>query len=108
KPHEGHIASAIDSALPALPTGTRVVNVSLGTNQPVSDGSMSLIAQLLDKHARERDLLIVTTAGNIRDQRLLESFPTSLRSQQCRIDSPGDAILAVTVGSVAKYVEGGA
>lgn len=106
--HEGHLASAIDAALPSLPANARVVNISLGTNLPVVDGSVSLIAQLLDKHARDRDLLIVTTAGNIRDLRLVSSFPDALMSPQCRIDSPGDSLLAVTVGSVAKHVEDGA
>jgi hypothetical protein len=106
--HEGHLASAIDAALPSLPRNARVVNVSLGTNVPVSDGSISLIAQLLDKHARERDLVVVTTAGNIRDPRLLSTFPAALLSPQCRIDSPGDALLAVTVGSIAKYADTGA
>lgn len=106
--HEGHLAAAIDAALPSLPPSVRVVNVSLGTNVPVSDGSISLIAQLLDKHARERDLVIVTTAGNIRDPRLLSTFPAALPNPQCRIDSPGDALLAVTVGSIARYTDTGA
>jgi len=107
-PHEGHLASAIDMALPSLPASARVVNISIGTNVPLTDGSMSLVAQVLDKHARERDLLIVTTAGNIRDPRVWAGLPASLLSPQCRIDSPGDAMLALTVGSIAKYVEAGA
>lgn len=106
--HEGHLASAIDAAIPALPSSVRVVNLSLGTNSPVTDGNMSLVAQLLDKHAHERDLLIVTTAGNIRELELLADFPTALQSPRCRIDSPGDSLLAVTVGSIAKNVDVGA
>jgi hypothetical protein len=106
--HEGHLASAIDAVVPLLPESVRVLNLSLGTNSPVTDGSMSLVAQLLDKHAHERDLLIVTTAGNIRDLGLLAGFPASLQSSLCRIDSPGDSLLAITVGSIAKSVEAGA
>ncbi|MCU0647989.1 MAG: S8 family peptidase [Gemmatimonadaceae bacterium] len=105
--HEGHLAAAIDQAIPALPPSARVVNVSLGTNVPSVDGQISVVAQLLDKHARERDLLVVTTAGNIRDPHLLQAFPGSLVAPACRIDSPGDSLLAVTVGSVAKYDESG-
>lgn len=105
--HEGHLASAIDTALPVIPPTTRVINVSLGTNCPSIDGRMSIVGQVLDKHALERDLLIVTTAGNIRDPNLLRSFPASLLSPECRIDSPGDSLLAVTVGSMAKHEDAG-
>lgn len=106
--HEGHLAAAIDSVLPQLPAHARIVNISLGTNAPSADGSVSLLAQLLDKHAREMDLVVVTTAGNIRDPRLLSAFPRGLRSPATRIDSPGDSLIAVTVGSIAKYVDRGA
>lgn len=105
--HEGHLASAIDAALPALPAEARVVNVSLGTNVPSIDGQISVVAQILDKHARERDLLVVTTAGNIRDTNILQGYPASLAAPGCRIDSPGDSLLAVTVGSIAKYDDTG-
>jgi Subtilase family len=106
--HEGHLAAAIDAALPELPGNARVVNISLGTNTAVVDGTFSLVAQLLDKHARERDLLVVTTAGNIRDPHILQNFPRALTSPSCRIDSPGDSLLALTVGSFAKYGDTGA
>ncbi|GAB1344152.1 hypothetical protein MASR1M101_32790 [Gemmatimonas sp.] len=106
--HEGHLASAIDAALPLLPASARVVNISLGTNSACIDGQMSVVGQILDKHARARDLLVVTTAGNIRNPRLLAGFPGSLLSRDCRIDSPGDALLAVTVGSFAKFDDTGA
>jgi Subtilase family len=105
--HEGHLATAIDLALPALPASARVVNVSLGTNAPTVDGEVSLVAQLLDKHARDLNLLVVTTAGNVRDLRLLKGFPESLAAPACRIDSPGDSLLALTVGSIAKYDDAG-
>jgi hypothetical protein len=104
---EGHLATAVDLALPKLPRAARVVNLSLGTNSAVQDGAVSLVAQLLDKHARDSDLLVVTTAGNVRDPRLLSGFPNSLVDPGCRIDSPGDSVLSVTVGSVAKYVASG-
>lgn len=105
---EAHVAEAIDRTLPTLPSSVRVVNISLGTNTPVVDGSMSIVAQVVDKHARERDLLVVATAGNIRDVHLLNGFPHALLRSECRIDSPGDSLLAVTVGSIAKQEEVGA
>lgn len=106
--HEGHLAAAIDSALPNLPSNARVVNISLGNNTPVVDGEVSIVAQIVDKHARERDLLVVTTAGNIRDTRTLSTYPTGHLAASCRIDSPGDSLLALTVGSYARFHEPGA
>ena len=104
-PNEGHLASAIDSALASLPGSARVVNLSLGTNASATDGRVSLVAQLLDAQARERDLLIVTTAGNIRDTRLLATYPQSHLLPIARIDPPGDSLLSVTVGSIAKFTD---
>lgn len=106
--NEGHVADAIDRVIPMLPQAARVVNISLGTNSSVVDGSISIVAQLIDKHARDHDLLIVTTAGNIRDPRLLNGFPHSLSNAECRIDPPGDSLIAITVGSIAKHWEDGA
>jgi len=100
---ESHLASALDAVLPRLPANARVVNISLGTNRPIADGQVSVVAQIVDEHARKRDLLVVTTAGNIRDPRILAAFPRSLSSDECRIDSPGESPLALTVGSIAKY-----
>ena len=105
--HEGHLASAIDAVIPALPVSTRVMNVSLGTNAPAIDGQVSVVAQILDKHARDKDMVMITTAGNIRDPRLLSQYPSAHPHPSCRIDSPGDSLLAVTVGSIAKYVDAG-
>jgi len=105
--HEGHLASAIDAIIPALPASARVMNVSLGTNAPASDGQVSIVAQVLDKHARDKDIVVVTTAGNIRDPRLLAQYPSAHPQPCCRIDSPGDSLLAITVGSIAKYVDTG-
>jgi hypothetical protein len=90
---EAQLASALDLLLP---------------DSAIKDGSVSAVAQVIDKHASERDLLIVTTAGNIRDRRLLAAFPSSLQHPDTRIDAPGDAILAITVGSIAKREESSA
>lgn len=105
---EGHLASAIDAVMPALPASTRVVNVSVGTGLPTSDGQMSVVGQLLDKHVSEKDIVVVTTAGNIRDPRLLAQYPNAHIQPSCRIDSPGDSLLSVTVGSFARFHDSGA
>jgi subtilisin family serine protease len=106
--HEGHLASAIDAVVPMLPDTTRVINLSVGTGTPTVDGQVSVVAQLLDKHAREKDLVVVTTAGNIRDRRLLAQYPAAHVQPACRIDSPGDSLLSLTVGSIAKFHDSGA
>ena len=84
-----------------LPRSARVLNLSLGTDASVVDGQMSLVATLLDFHAREHDLVTVTTTGNIREPSLLASFPNAHLGERTRIDPPGDSIHAITVGSIA-------
>lgn len=103
--HEGHLAAAIDDVLPKLPPNARVVNMSFGNTKPAVDGVLSLLAPLVDKHVRELNLVVVTTAGNVRDEGLLQGFPQSLEHADCRIDSPGDALLALTVGSYARFTD---
>lgn len=104
--HEGHLAAAVDSVVPQLPESTRVLNLSLGTNVAVTDDQISLVAALLDYHARERDLVVVTTTGNLRDPRVLATYPQSHTNDSARIDSPGDSLLALTVGSIAHQAGG--
>lgn len=106
--HEGHLASAVDAAMPSLPPTTRVVNVSLGTNEPTVDGNISIVAQVLDQIARDRDVVVVTTAGNIRDPRVFQQYPRCHIDSKARIDSPGDSLLALTVGSFARFTDHGA
>lgn len=104
---EHQLAVALDKTLPTLPDKIRVVNLSLGTDQPITDGNYSIVAHTLDYLAREHDLLIVTTSGNVRDPRLISQFPTSVTAAGFRLDPPGESLLAVTVGSIAKFGDGG-
>jgi len=101
---EAHLAQALDTALPQLPSTVRVINASFGTNRPIVDGQYSEVANVLDHHARGRDLVVVTTAGNIRDRALIRRYPSDLTHDSWRIDSPGEAALALTVGSIAHFV----
>ena len=103
---EQELAKAIESGVAASPPETRVVNLSLGTNAPILDNEFSLVARVLDNIARMRDLIVVTTAGNVRDERLRAAFPGSLALEEYRIDSPGEALLALTTGSIAKFGDG--
>jgi hypothetical protein len=99
--HEGHLAAAVDLVVPKLPDSARVLNLSVGTNTSIVDGQISVVAALLDHHAKQHDVVVVTTAGNIRDSSLLASFPNAHLGDRTRIDSPGDSLHAITVGSIA-------
>jgi hypothetical protein len=100
-PSVGHVANAIETAIAQRPPNARVMNLSLGTNQPVNDNEVSLIAFTLDNCAQSHDILAVTSAGNMRDGRLLSAFPSSLTDSRYRIDSPAESLSAVAVGSIA-------
>lgn len=94
--------------------GCRVFNLSLGNSDDVYDGGRQFgWAELLDQLARELDVVIVVSAGNVDDPPL--PAPTTgrdalqaavrdarLGSRTARICSPGTAALAVTVGALAR------
>lgn len=107
-PSEPQLAAAIEAAIARLPANARVLNLSLGTDVAIRDGTYSLVAQTLDDQARKHDLIPIVTAGNIRDERRVATFPNEVYEPYWRIDPPGESLLSVTVGSVAKYVDSGA
>jgi hypothetical protein len=102
-PHEGDLAFAVDTVVARAPANVRVLNLSVGCEAPIQDDSVSLVASVLDHHTRHSDILVVTTAGNVRDHRLLGAFPDSHLREECRIDAPGDSLGALTVGSIAHH-----
>lgn len=94
--------------------GCRVFNLSLGNADDVYDGGRQFgWAELLDQLARELDVVIVVSAGNIDDPPLPSPAlgrdalhaavrDARLNSVTSRICSPGTASLAVTVGALAR------
>lgn len=102
---EHGLAAALDTTLARLPQSVRVVNLSLGTDDPIEDHEYSLVASTLDFLAREHDLLVVTTAGNVRDRALVTGYPVSVSDPGWRVDPPGEALLALTVGSIAHHAD---
>jgi hypothetical protein len=107
-PTEGELAEAIDRALQQLPADVRVLNASVGSNEPILDGQFSAVAHVLDQHARSRNLVVVVSAGNIRDPRLVRNYRAQLPTVHWRLDAPGEALLALTVGSIARHGDQGA
>jgi len=94
--------------------GCRVYNLSVGNPTDVYSGGRQFPwAELLDELARELDVVIVVSAGNVHDPaipadaRNREAFQAGVRdamlsNPSARICNPGTAAIAVTVGSVAR------
>lgn len=81
---------------------SRVFNLSLGEEIPISDFSYSLPAFVIDYLSREFDVLFIIASGNI--DKSLGNFPDiHFASELARICSPAESILALTVGSYSKY-----
>lgn len=102
---EQALAKAIDIATNNFPPDVRVANISLGTNEPILDDKYSLVATTIDQLSRTKDILFVTTAGNIRDPRRVSTYPNEILNPNWRIDLPGESLLALTVGSIARYTD---
>jgi hypothetical protein len=93
--------------------GCRVINMSLGDKdrKPYDGGRASNWASELDTLARERDLVIVVSAGNAatgarapwgaQDDAILTSYPDYLTSPENRIIDPAIAANVITVGAIA-------
>ncbi len=94
--------------------GSRVFNLSIGNPDDIYTGGRQFAwAEVLDQIARELDVLIITSAGNISTPPLpdiattREGFQVELRdlilaSPQCRLCSPATAGIVITVGALAR------
>lgn len=93
--------------------GCRVVNMSLGDKDliPYAGGRASSWASELDTLARERDLVIVVSAGNsasgarapwgAANDAILTSYPGYLTNPENRLIDPAIAANVITVGALA-------
>lgn len=116
-PPEHRPEKLVEDAIRHLHTNhqCRVFNLSLGNPDDVYDGGRQFgWAELLDRLARELDVVIVVSAGNF-DDPPLPSGPLSgrdalqeavrdtlLKEKTARICSPGTAGIAITVGALAR------
>lgn len=89
--------------------GASVVNVSLGDDGSIYKAPRATpVAALLDQLARELQLVVVVSAGNVTPGSYLEmksdisdSYPTALRStSEAALIDPAPAALALTVGAL--------
>jgi hypothetical protein len=98
-----------------VPLGVRIFNLSIGdiakqwnpaTRRTVPRNSW--VARTIDRLSREKDVVFVTCTGNLTIQEIKEyrkddttPYPAYLLHENARILDPGQAALALTVGSVA-------
>ncbi|WP_338679965.1 S8 family peptidase [Janthinobacterium sp. TB1-E2] len=92
--------------------GCRIFNLSIGnTNSPYDGFHVKGIAYILDKLAREYDVLFIVSAGNfngceeppIPKESWREEYPSYLSCPESIIIDPAPALNAITVGSLARH-----
>lgn len=93
----------------------RIYNLSLGdSNRIYAGGRQMAWASLLDELARELDIVVVVSAGNVSDLDvpdfnnridLMEKSRNQLLSTGHRLIDPATTALGITVGSITRYEE---
>jgi hypothetical protein len=82
----------------------QVYNLSLGDDISIKNGRFSDFAKLLDYLSKEHKVLFIVAGGNIK--KLIPTYPIDhFDSPLARINSPGESLLSLTVGSIAKYFD---
>lgn len=88
--------------------GCKIFNVSLGDRRLIFDGvTVGTWPAVLDELSRDLDVVIVVSAGNLEYRPVngvedhLSNYPHYLLEDESRILEPGNASLALTVGSLA-------
>lgn len=79
----------------------KVWNLSLGTDETCSLDSFSSLAIELDRLQEAYGVSFVVSAGNYSDRPFLDYPRSPSQLESGRITTPGDSVLAITVGSVA-------
>jgi hypothetical protein len=98
------LGEILQRVVPLISNRVRVFNLSLGIS-PISEGFFSSLARLIDFLSKEYQVLFVISAGNINDASAPP--PAHYLSESSRILTPGESILSLTVGSIARYSEVG-
>lgn len=82
----------------------RIINLSINQPVPAAAPLRDELTVTVDTLARELNVVIVVSAGNrinLSSGHWLHDYPSYLADSEARIAAPGDAALAVTVGSHA-------
>lgn len=92
--------------------GARVVNISLADQFRYAGPHVDHRTEMLDRLARELDIVIVTASGNVGGidlpevERLHAGHPDHLLADECRVAEPAIAANCLTVGSIARSGQG--
>lgn len=101
-PSDFHLRNSIEQVVKKYHKQVRVYNLSLGKPQPIKDAVFSELARTIDKLSKDFDVIFVVSSGNIKN--LLGSYPADHFSHlNARVGTPAEALLAITVGAIAKY-----
>ena len=95
--------------------GCRIFNLSAGDVGSIYNGGRQLSwASMLDDLARELDIVIIVSAGNVSDPEIpefesrkeaMEKVRDQLFAQEHRLIDPATSALSVTVGSISRFSE---
>ena len=100
-PSEDDLIDILDDVVPKLADRVRVFNLSLGFDVPITKFGFTHLACELDFLSREFNVLFVVAAGNIRSPQA--AHPNHFLYQSSWLQPPAEALLALSVGSIAKY-----
>ena len=80
----------------------KVYNLSLGKPMPIKDYDYSEVAKQIDYLSKTYGIIFIVASGNI--DAPLGAYPNEHFSNDAsRLGSPAESLLAITVGSIAKY-----
>ena len=92
--------------------GANVVNISLADRYGYAGPHVDHRTEMLDRLARELDVVIVVASGNVGESLLPDSrelharHPEHLLADECRVAEPAVAANCLTVGSIARSDQG--
>ena len=82
----------------------KIFNLSIGIPLPISEDIVNEITSFIDHVAREYDVTFVISAGNHQAYKQHNSYGDIFKDASTFISAPGDALNAITVGSISGTV----
>ncbi len=108
-PTEDEIVTVVRDTVERWHREIKVFNLSVnivttaanGLHSPVADDNVGILAAELDYLSRRFGVLFVVSAGNLIAQNRSTQYPSYFGNSDCRLLPPGEAMIALTVGSIA-------
>jgi hypothetical protein len=99
---ETELINDLEVCLNRYANEVKVWNLSMGSNEICRLDRFSDFAMELDRLQEEYGVTFVIAAGNYEQSPLLK-YPRNKKDEnRCRITTPGDSVLAITVGSISQ------